>query len=72
VSVVGVADEDWGETVRAWLVLRPGTTAEPAELAAFCRARLAGYKVPTDFRIEADLPMNASGKILKRELRLLG
>ena len=72
VSVVGVADEDWGETVRAWLVLRPGTTAEPAELAAFCRARLAGYKVPTDFRIEAALPMNASGKILKRELRLLG
>jgi acyl-CoA synthetase (AMP-forming)/AMP-acid ligase II len=71
VSVVGVPDEDWGETVRAWLVLRPGTSVDPAELTAFCRARLASYKVPTDFRVEASLPMNASGKILKRELRLL-
>ena len=69
VSVVGVADEHWGETVRAWLVLRPGTSAEPDELATFCRARLASYKVPAEFRIEEELPMNASGKILKRELR---
>lgn len=69
VSVVGVPDEHWGETVRAWLVLRPGASVEPAELAAFCRSRLAAYKVPADFRIEMELPMNASGKILKRELR---
>jgi acyl-CoA synthetase (AMP-forming)/AMP-acid ligase II len=71
VSVVGVPDEKWGETVRAWLVLRPGTTVDAAELTAFCRARLATYKVPSDFRVEPALPMNASGKILKRELRLL-
>ena len=69
VSVVGVPDEHWGETVRAWLVLRPETAVTPAELGAFCRARLASYKVPADFRVAESLPMNASGKILKRELR---
>lgn len=70
VSVVGVPDEHWGETVRAWLVLRPGVQVDAADLALFCRDRLAAYKVPAEFRIEKDLPMNASGKILKRELRL--
>jgi acyl-CoA synthetase (AMP-forming)/AMP-acid ligase II len=69
VSVVGVPDEHWGETVRAWLVLRPETAVTPAELGAFCRARLASYKVPSEFRVAESLPMNASGKILKRELR---
>lgn len=70
VSVVGVPDEHWGETVRAWLVLRPGVDVGSEELSAFCRGKLAAYKVPAEFRIEKDLPMNASGKILKRELRL--
>lgn len=69
VSVVGVPDEHWGETVRAWLVLRPGAEVTAEELAAFCRSQLAPYKVPAEFRVEPELPMNASGKILKRELR---
>jgi acyl-CoA synthetase (AMP-forming)/AMP-acid ligase II len=69
VSVVGVPDEHWGETVRAWLIPRPGTRPDPEELARFCRSRLAAYKVPAEFRIVDELPMNASGKILKRELR---
>jgi acyl-CoA synthetase (AMP-forming)/AMP-acid ligase II len=72
VSVVGVPDEHWGETVRAWLTLRPGRRGELDDLAAFCRARLASYKVPADFRVVDELPMNASGKILKRELRQRG
>lgn len=68
-AVVGVPDEHWGEVVRAYLTLRPGCRAEPAELAAHCAARLARYKVPADFRVVAEMPVNASGKILKRELR---
>jgi acyl-CoA synthetase (AMP-forming)/AMP-acid ligase II len=68
-SVVGVPHEDWGEVVRAWLVLRSGHITTPDELAAFCRSRLAAYKVPVDYRIVDELPMNASGKILKTELR---
>jgi acyl-CoA synthetase (AMP-forming)/AMP-acid ligase II len=69
VSVVGVPDDHWGETVRAWLTLRPGRRAGPDELASFCRDRLASYKTPADIRIVDELPMNASGKILKRDLR---
>ena len=41
------------------------------DLRAFCRDRLAGYKVPVEFRVEREMPRNASGKILKRELRLI-
>lgn len=69
VAVVGVPDDHWGETVRAWIVPRQGAVADPAEIADLCRERLARYKVPADYRIVAELPMNASGKILKRELR---
>jgi acyl-CoA synthetase (AMP-forming)/AMP-acid ligase II len=70
VSVVGVPDEHWGEVIRAWLVLRTGQATTPEELSAFCRSRLAAYKVPVDYRIVDELPMNASGKILKTELRV--
>jgi acyl-CoA synthetase (AMP-forming)/AMP-acid ligase II len=74
VAVVGVPDRHWGEVVRAHLVLRPaggpvgGPVGEEA-LRAYCRDRLAGYKVPAEFRVEPELPRNASGKILKRVLR---
>jgi acyl-CoA synthetase (AMP-forming)/AMP-acid ligase II len=71
VSVVGVPDEHWGETVRAWIMLRPDVPATPEELMAFCREHLASYKTPTDVRIVEELPMNPSGKILKRELRAM-
>jgi acyl-CoA synthetase (AMP-forming)/AMP-acid ligase II len=68
-AVVGVADEHWSEIVRAWVTLRPGTATTAEELAAHCARRLATYKVPAEFRFVDALPMNASGKILKRELR---
>lgn len=71
VAVVGVPDEHWGETVRAWIVPRVGTRPDSEELSRWCRERLAAYKVPAEFRIVDELPMNASGKILKRELRKL-
>ena len=68
-AVIGVPHEHWGETVRAFVTLRPGRGAGPDELTAHCAARLARYKVPVDFRIVDELPTNASGKILKRELQ---
>ncbi|WP_181781606.1 class I adenylate-forming enzyme family protein [Pseudonocardia pini] len=71
-AVVGVPDEHWGETVRAF-VTAPSWTGTDEELAAelvtLCRDRLARYKVPAEVVRREELPMNASGKILKRELR---
>lgn len=70
VAVMGVPHEKWGETPRAVVVLRPGMTATPAELIAFTRERLAHYKCPSSVVFTEVLPRNASGKLLKRELRL--
>ncbi|HVS17167.1 MAG TPA: long-chain-fatty-acid--CoA ligase [Planctomycetota bacterium] len=69
VAVWGEPDADWGERVRASVVLRPGRDATPEELAAFCRERLAGFKVPRSFEFLPELPRTGSGKISKRALR---
>jgi acyl-CoA synthetase (AMP-forming)/AMP-acid ligase II len=69
-AVVGVEDEHWGEIVRAFVTLAADRTADAEELAAHCTTRLARYKVPAEFVVLEALPINASGKILKRELRL--
>jgi len=69
VAVVGVPDPHWGEVVRAHLVVDDTFVLDKAAIEAFCRSRMAGYKVPVDYRFETSLPKNASGKILKRELR---
>jgi len=69
VAVIGVPHERWGETPRAYVVLRPGHAAGEAELIAFARTRLAHYKCPTSVMFVDALPRNASGKILKRALR---
>ena len=71
VGVIGVPHQRWGETPMAVVVLRSGLTADPAELIAFTRDRLAHYKCPTSVVIANELPRNASGKLLKRELRKL-
>ena len=68
-AVVGVPDEHWGETARAFVTVRDGTDVTGDALRAHCAGRLAKYKVPADFRFVDSLPTNASGKILKRELR---
>lgn len=68
-AVVGVHDEHWSETVRAWVALKPGATVTAPELEVHCAARLAKYKVPSEFKFVDELPTNASGKILKRVLR---
>jgi long-chain acyl-CoA synthetase len=71
VAVIGVPHERWGETPKAIVVLRPGQQADEQELIAFARERLARYKCPTSFEFAAALPRNASGKLLKPELRRL-
>jgi acyl-CoA synthetase (AMP-forming)/AMP-acid ligase II len=71
VAVVGVADEHWGEIVRAHIVPEPGREIDDVELREYCRAKIAGYKVPALFELHDELPRNASGKVLKRELRRL-
>ncbi|ELS52060.1 class I adenylate-forming enzyme family protein [Streptomyces viridochromogenes] len=71
-AVVGVPDGYRGETVKAYISLRPGAEADPDALAAYCRERLAAYKYPRQVEILPDLPKTASGKILRRELRSRG
>lgn len=68
-AVVGRPDPYWSEAVTAFVVARPGATPEPGEVIAFCRERLANFKVPKVVHVVAELPVDAQGKILKRELR---
>ena len=69
VAVVGVPDEQLGQSVRAFVVLDSGVPAPSTEeLRAFARRELAGFKVPTSWRFVPELPRNASGKILRRIL----
>jgi acyl-CoA synthetase (AMP-forming)/AMP-acid ligase II len=69
VAVVGISDERMGEVGMAFVVPRPGATLEPAEVIAWCREQMANYKVPRRVEIVSALPTNASGKVLKYELR---
>jgi fatty-acyl-CoA synthase len=69
VAVFGVPDPRWIEAVAAAVVARDGQPVDPDELVAFCRERLAGFKTPRRVVVVDALPKNASGKILKRELR---
>jgi len=68
-AVIGVPDPRLGEVGRAFLVTRPGQLLAEADVLAFCRERLANYKVPRRVEFCAALPRNASGKVLKRVLR---
>jgi long-chain acyl-CoA synthetase len=65
---VGVPDEYRGETVKAFIVLKPGQSATPEEIEGFCRKQLAPYKVPRLIEFRASLPKTAVGKILRRIL----
>ena len=69
VAVVGVPDQEWGELVRAFVVLRDGIELSVEDLKLWCRAELAGPKVPRQFVFLEALPRNPTGKVLKRELR---
>jgi long-chain acyl-CoA synthetase len=68
-AVIGKPDPRLGEEVVAFVALKPGAEADPDDIIAYCRERLAAYKYPREVRIVADLPKGPTGKILKRELR---
>jgi long-chain acyl-CoA synthetase len=66
---VGIADKYRGETVKAYVVLKPGQTATEEEVIAFCREKLAAYKVPKMVEFRESLPKSAVGKVLRKILR---
>jgi long-chain acyl-CoA synthetase len=67
-AVIGVPHADLGEEVAAFVTLRAGASADPADLIAHCRDRLAGYKYPRRVTVVAALPKSATGKVLKGQL----
>jgi acyl-CoA synthetase (AMP-forming)/AMP-acid ligase II len=69
VCVIGVPDELWGEAVKAVVVLKPGPRATAEEIIAFAASRIADYKKPKSVEFVLEIPKNAYGKVLKRELR---
>jgi acyl-CoA synthetase (AMP-forming)/AMP-acid ligase II len=69
VAVVGVDDDDWGQRLRAVVVPRNGKQLSEQELKGYVKQHLAGYKVPRDIQFVDELPRNATGKVLNRELK---
>ncbi|NKQ36932.1 MAG: long-chain fatty acid--CoA ligase [Chloroflexi bacterium] len=69
VAVIGVPDDQYGQEIKAYVVLKEGQTAVPEDLVAWCKENMAAYKYPRIVEIRESLPMTATGKILKRELR---
>ena len=69
VAVIGVPDEKWGEAVKAVVALKPGAQPDAESIIAFARTRIAAFKAPKSVDFIDALPRNASGKILRRELR---
>ena len=68
-AVIGAPDERMGEVTMAFLVLKPGEQLEQGDFIGWCREHMANYKVPRKVEIVRSLPMNASGKVLKTELK---
>jgi long-chain acyl-CoA synthetase len=68
VGVAGIPDAYRGETVKAWVVLKPGESADAEEIRAWCKERLAPFKVPTHVEFRDEIPKTTVGKILRREL----
>ncbi|TDD06326.1 long-chain fatty acid--CoA ligase [Saccharopolyspora terrae] len=68
-AVVGVPDEYRGETVKAFVVLKPGSSTTVDELSGYCRNGMAAYKYPREIELVSELPKTTTGKILRRQLR---
>ncbi len=69
VAVIGIPDQKWGETVKAVVVPKPGASIEEADIIAWARERIAAFKAPRSVDVIEALPRNASGKILRKDLR---
>lgn len=70
-AVIGVPDVEWGEVVKAVIVLKPGASVTPEEITAYAKSRLASFKAPQYIAIVDELPRNVMGKVLKTDLRKL-
>jgi long-chain acyl-CoA synthetase len=68
-AVIGVPDKEWGERVVAVIILKDENGPKAADIKAFLKPRLSPFKVPKEYAIVKEMPKNAAGKILKRELR---
>ena len=68
VGVAGIPDPYRGETVKAWVVVKPGETMSEDDVKDWCKDRLAKYKIPTHVEFRSELPKTTVGKILRREL----
>jgi acyl-CoA synthetase (AMP-forming)/AMP-acid ligase II len=68
-AVIGVPDVDWGEVVKACLVLKPGANVTAEEITQFAKSKLASFKAPQYIALLDELPRNAMGKVLKNDLR---
>jgi fatty-acyl-CoA synthase len=68
VAVIGVDDEQFGQRLKAFVVLREGAEVSPEDVTAHVKANLASYKSPREVEFLDELPRNATGKVLKREL----
>ena len=68
-AVIGLPDQEWGERVTAFLILRPGEAFDKDKLNAYMKSCLSPFKVPKDYVIVNDFPISPAGKIVKRELR---
>ena len=71
-AVVGIPDEKWGESLKAFVTLKRGAGYDPAALTDYCEGQLARFKIPKQFELIDALPRNPSGKVLKTELRQRG
>jgi len=70
VAVIGVPDEKFGENIKAFVIMKEGETSTEDEMKAWTKERIADYKYPRHIEFVATLPMSATGKILKKELRV--
>ncbi|MEE8370382.1 MAG: AMP-binding protein, partial [Dehalococcoidia bacterium] len=68
-AVIGVPDVEWGEDIKAVIILRPGQTVTPEELTAFVKGQLASFKAPKYYDFVQEMPRNYLGKVLKTDLR---
>lgn len=69
VAIIGIPDEKLGEEIKAFVVLKDDVSIEENELTHWTKSQIADYKYPRQIEFVASLPMSATGKILKKELR---